>query len=86
MTTTIDTQGRIELGREVRERLGVQPGDDVVLEERGDEWVIKAAAKTGLCWVGNVLVHRGISLEPIEVTLEKMQQERMDQLWEGVPQ
>jgi len=48
------------LNPEVRERLGVQPGDKVVIEDRGGEWVLKAA-KTGLCWEGNVLVHRGES-------------------------
>jgi bifunctional DNA-binding transcriptional regulator/antitoxin component of YhaV-PrlF toxin-antitoxin module len=63
MNATIDQEGRIALGQEVQNQLGVQPGDDVLLENRGDEWVIKAAKPaTGLCREGNVLVHRGIAL------------------------
>ena len=63
MKATIDREGRIALAQEVQTQLGVQPGDEVLLEHRGDEWIIKAAkSATGLCLEGNVLVHRGIAL------------------------
>jgi bifunctional DNA-binding transcriptional regulator/antitoxin component of YhaV-PrlF toxin-antitoxin module len=63
MKATIDRDGRIALGPEVQSQLGVQPGDDVLLEKRGDEWIIKAAkSETGLCFEGNMLVHRGTAL------------------------
>ena len=82
MTTTIDSQGRIELGSEVRDRLGVHPGDDVTLEARGDEWIIKAAAKTGLGWEGNVLVHRGVSPPDFDIVafIETLRYERDDEV------
>ena len=63
MKATIDREGRIALAEEVQQRLGVHPGDDVVLETRGNELVVKAAnGKTGLSSEGNVLVHRGTAL------------------------
>ena len=63
MIATIDGEGRITLGEDVQKQLGVQPGDDVVLEARGTELVIKAAnGATGLCYEGGVLVHRGTAL------------------------
>ena len=63
MEATIDREGRIALDQEVQSQLGVQPGDDILLENRGDEWIIRSAKSTaGLCYEGNVLVHRGTAL------------------------
>jgi bifunctional DNA-binding transcriptional regulator/antitoxin component of YhaV-PrlF toxin-antitoxin module len=63
MKATIDGDGRIELGSELQSQLGVQPGDDVLLEKQGNEWVIKSAkSANGLCMEGNILVHRGTAL------------------------
>lgn len=63
MIATIDQEGRIVLGPELQTQLGVHPGDVVLLEQRDGEWIIKAAkAESGLCWEGNVLVHRGTPL------------------------
>ena len=86
MKATIDREGRIALAKELQAQLGVQPGDEVVLENRGDEWIIKATPKeSGLCYEGSVLVHRGTN------TAEKCQpgaerDERMEQLSQGLPQ
>jgi bifunctional DNA-binding transcriptional regulator/antitoxin component of YhaV-PrlF toxin-antitoxin module len=87
MKATIDRDGRITLGQEVQDRLGVQPGDDVLLENRGDEWVIKAAkSEIGLCFEGNVLVHRGVSAARKEEPLASVRDERFEQLCEGLLQ
>jgi bifunctional DNA-binding transcriptional regulator/antitoxin component of YhaV-PrlF toxin-antitoxin module len=85
MKTTIDREGRITLGKEVQTNLGVQPGDDVLLEQRGAELVIRAAKpQSGLSLEGNVLVHRGTcvaSTDPLTIDRD----ERFDQLTEGLP-
>ena len=87
MKTTIDREGRIALGQEVQKQLGVQPGDEVLLENRGDEWVIKPAnAATGLCYEGNVLVHRGSAKRSTADDLATVRDERFEQLSEGLPQ
>jgi AbrB family looped-hinge helix DNA binding protein len=71
MKTTIDAAGRILLPADLQTRLGVKPGDEIVLEERAGEWVIKPAnAATGLSWEGNVLVHRGSS--STDATVEEL--------------
>jgi len=85
MKATIDREGRIVLAKEVQAQLGVQPGDEVLLENRGDEWIIKATAgESGLCYEGNVLVHRG-KCTPKKCQLETERDERMDQLSQGLP-
>ena len=86
MKAIIDREGRIALAKEVQAQLGVQPGDEVVLENRGDEWIIKATVgEPGLCYEGNVLVHRGICT-PEKCQPEAEREERMDQLSQGLPQ
>jgi bifunctional DNA-binding transcriptional regulator/antitoxin component of YhaV-PrlF toxin-antitoxin module len=83
MHAIVDSEGKIALGPE----FGAKPGDEVVLEQRGDEWVIKVAGpQMGLCRKGSILVHYGTSSEPVEDALEKDRNERMDQLSEGLPQ
>lgn len=78
MKTIMDEVGRIQLPEDVRTHLGVKPGDEVVLEERAGEWVLKSAhAQTGLSWEGNVLVHRGLS--GTSVTIEELIDEDRDE-------
>jgi hypothetical protein len=76
MKTVLDDAGRIQLSQDVQARLGVRPGDEVVLEERAGEWVIRPAnATAGLSWEGNVLVHRGTSRTGAAV--EDLREERL---------
>jgi bifunctional DNA-binding transcriptional regulator/antitoxin component of YhaV-PrlF toxin-antitoxin module len=83
MKTTIDRDGRIALDKEVQTMLGVQPGDNVLLENRGDEWILKSLkSDTGLCLEGNVLVHRGVSSRPGIEPLATLRDARLDQLTE----
>ncbi len=82
MKATIDREGRIALAKELQAQLGLQPGDEVVLECHDGEWVIKAAgAEAGLCREGNVLVHRGAA--PRRVLNCAVRDERMEQLSRG---
>ena len=42
-------------GRELQNHLGVQPGDNIILEISGNEWIIKAAkTKAELCRAGDL--------------------------------
>jgi bifunctional DNA-binding transcriptional regulator/antitoxin component of YhaV-PrlF toxin-antitoxin module len=87
MKATIDPAGRITLGKDLQTHLGVQPGDEVLLENRGDEWFIKASKpNTGLCLEGNVLVHRGVHTPRNDDLLAVARDERHDQLCEGLRQ
>ena len=85
--TTIDRTGRIELGQDLQAHLGVQPGDEVILEARGNECVLKAAnPKTGLAREGNVLVHHGVSTISVGDAVSLFREERLGNLSEGLPQ
>jgi AbrB family looped-hinge helix DNA binding protein len=89
MKAIVDEAGRILLPEHVRSQLGVKPGDEVVLEERADEWVLKSAhAPTGLVWEGSVLVHKGTSMTgaTIQDLIEQSRDERFQQLTEGFRQ
>jgi uncharacterized protein with PhoU and TrkA domain len=82
MHATVDAERRIALGPEI----GAEPGDEVFLERRGDEWVLRVAKlPMGLCRDGDVLVHRGVSTKSAEEVLEETRNERFDQLSEGLP-
>ena len=85
MRATIDSEGKITLGRDLQRQLGVQPGDDVLFEKNGDEWIIKAVrSESGLCFEGNILVHRGVLAAPIAESLAAARDERFEQLSEGL--
>lgn len=87
MRATIDRKGRIVLGRELQSLLGVKPGDDVLVERSGEEWIIKPTKpESGLCLEGNVLVHRGILAASNNDPLADLRDERFEQLKEGLAQ
>ena len=52
---------------------------------RDDRITQATAAESGLCYEGNVLVHRGVCA-PINCQLEAERDERMEQLSQGLPQ
>jgi AbrB family looped-hinge helix DNA binding protein len=86
MKTVVDEGGRIQLPQDVQARLGVRPGDEVVLEERAGEWVLRPAnAVAGLSREGNVLVHKGASQTgaAVENLLGEARDERLGELAEG---
>ena len=87
MRATIDQEGRIALAPELQTQLGVHPGDEVVVEHHDGKWIIQAAtSETGLCFEGNVLVHRGVTPASCVDPLAIARNERCDQLGEGLPQ
>jgi hypothetical protein len=82
MHAIVDSECKITLSPE----LGVEPGDEVVLERRGDEWILRVEkVPAGLVKKGNILVHPGVATESIENAVERSREERLDQLSEGIP-
>jgi len=79
MKTVIDESGRIQLPENVRTQMGVKAGDEILLEERAGEWVLKSTnTGTGLSWEGKVLVHKGKSTVSgrIEGLIDQAREER----------
>jgi bifunctional DNA-binding transcriptional regulator/antitoxin component of YhaV-PrlF toxin-antitoxin module len=86
MKTIVDEIGRIQLPELVQAQLGLKPGDEVVLEQRAGEWVLKSAhTQTGLFWEGNVLVHKGMSMTnaTVEDSIDEDRNERFRHLTHG---
>ena len=89
MKTVIDASGCIRLPQDLQAQLGVKPGDEVILESRAGEWVIKSAqGESGLTWSGKVLVHRGTTVTDatVDQLLDELRDERFRQLSNGLPQ
>ena len=85
MKATLDQTGRIELPPIVQEQLAVKAGDQVLLENHGGHWVIRAARDlAGLSWRGNVLVHEGVCPQPVDQVLGQLREERFEHLSEGL--
>ncbi len=85
MKATIDSQGRIELPRDLQMQLGVRPGEEVTLESRWGECVITPTrAASGLSLEGNVLVHRAEAPSSSVAGLTNLREERFEQLVEGL--
>jgi AbrB family looped-hinge helix DNA binding protein len=86
MKAVMDKQGRIRLPRALKEQLGIQPGDEVQLEEQNGDWLLKAAKGSGgLQWKGNVLVHEGVSACSAENILQELREERNELQRQGNP-
>lgn len=74
--------------QDLQAQLGGKPGDEVVLEERAGEWVIKSAhAESGLGFEGNVLVHRGTTVTgaTVEELINEVRNEPFHHLADGSP-
>jgi hypothetical protein len=80
MRAIVDSERKIALSPE----LGVAPGDKIVFERRGDEWILRIEkVPEGLCREGNILVHPGVATESVEDAIEKDREERIRELSEG---
>ena len=89
MKTVIDASGCIQLPQDLQAQLGVKPGDEVILESRAGEWVIRSAqGESGLTWSGNVLVHGGTTVTDatVDELLDELRDERYRQLMHGLAQ
>jgi len=85
MKTILDDTGRIQLPECVRAELNVKSGDEVVFENHGGEWVLRAVRNpSGLCWKGNVLIHQGVCRQPADQILDQVREERVGHLSEGL--
>jgi len=49
-TTRLSSKGQVVLPRDIRDRLRLQPGEDLVVELRGDEVVLHRAPRSWAEW------------------------------------
>lgn len=80
MRVTVDVHRRIVLAPEI----GAEPGDEIVFEKRGDEWVLRIEKlEPGLEYRDGIVVHPGKCTEPLGDPVEKDREERLNQLSGG---
>lgn len=61
-STTLTTKGQVTIPKEIREALGLKPGDKVVFEKEGNKVVLKNP-KTLLDFRGYVKAEKRVSIE-----------------------
>lgn len=81
MKTTIDRFGRLVVPKELRERLGLRPGDEVEMEGHDQEIVLKPhVQELPLCLEKGVLVYCGKAAGDIEAGVRRVREERLTKL------
>jgi AbrB family looped-hinge helix DNA binding protein len=77
METVVDRFGRIVVPKKIRERLGLQPGAVLEIEESGDEIRLKPhRGEPAVRLKEGVLVFTGKALGDIEGAVRSMREER----------
>lgn len=81
MKTTIDKFGRLVVPKEIRDSLGLRPGDEVEVEGRAQEIVLKPSAQEApLCLEEGILVYCGNAAGDIEAGVRRLRAERIGKL------
>lgn len=76
MTYKVGAKGQVVLPKELRERHGIQPGDEVVFDERDDDIVVRrASSKADI--VRDLLGSLGPSdVDPLAVLMDEKRRDR----------
>ncbi len=75
-STSITVKGQVTIPKEIREALGLKPGDKVVFEKEGNTIVLKSA-KTLLDFRGYVKAKRYISTEEARKIIKQKRGEKI---------
>jgi AbrB family looped-hinge helix DNA binding protein len=67
LTAKVTSKGQITIPKEVRDKLGIQPGEDVGFESKGGIFYIKKTLKKSPFdrWVGRLKARRGQKTDEI---------------------
>jgi AbrB family looped-hinge helix DNA binding protein len=78
MKTTIDRFGRLVLPKQIRDRIGLKPGSEIVIEELEGEIVIRhSEQKTPLQYEDGILVFAGAAVGDLTESIRKHREERL---------
>lgn len=85
MKTTIDRFGRLVVPKELRERLGLRAGDEIEVDSRDQEIVLKPTAQEApLCVEEGVLVYCGRAAGDIVAVVKRQREQRLEDLWRTI--
>jgi AbrB family looped-hinge helix DNA binding protein len=78
MKTTIDRFGRLVLPKQIRDRIGLKPGSEIIIEELGSEIIIRhSEQKTPLQYEDGILIFAGTVVGDLTESIRKHREERL---------
>ena len=78
MKTTIDRFGRLVLPKQIRDRIGLKPGSEIIIEELGSEIIIRhSEQKTPLQYEDGILVFAGTAVGDLTESVRKHREEHL---------
>lgn len=84
MKTTLDRFGRVVVPKEIRDRLGLRPGAEIEIDEKGNEVVLKPVEQGPALMVKEgVLVYSGKAAGDIRGAVRAHREERVRKLSAG---
>ncbi len=84
MKTTLDRFGRVVVPKHIRDRLGLRPGTEIEIDEKGNEVVLKVVEhEPPLTLKGGILVYSGTAIGDIRGAVRTHREERMKKVAHG---
>ncbi len=84
MKTTLDRFGRVVVPKDIRDRLGLRPGAEIEIDEKGNEVVLKPVEhEPALMVKEGVLVYSGKAAGDIKGAVRAHREERMKKIATG---
>jgi AbrB family looped-hinge helix DNA binding protein len=84
MKTTLDRFGRVVVPKEIRDRLGLLPGTEIEIDEKGGEVVLKPAGYApSLTMKRGILVYSGTATGYIRGAVRAHREERLRKVASG---
>lgn len=78
MKTTLDRFGRVVVPKDIRDRLGLRPGAEIEIDEKGNEVVLKPIEhEASLMVKEGVLVYSGTATGDLRGTVRAHREERL---------
>jgi AbrB family looped-hinge helix DNA binding protein len=84
MKTTLDRFGRVVVPKDIRDRLGLQPGTEIEIDEKGNEVVIKPVEHEAPLMVKeDILVYSGKATRDIRDAVRAHREDRLRKIASG---
>ena len=84
MKTTLDRFGRVVVPKDIRDRLGLRPGAEIEIDEKGNEVVLKPVEHEPVLMVREgVLVYSGKATGDIRDAVRAHREERLSKIGSG---
>ncbi|MDH4163062.1 MAG: AbrB/MazE/SpoVT family DNA-binding domain-containing protein [Nitrospirota bacterium] len=84
MKTTVDRFGRVVVPKDIRDRLGLRPGSELEIDEKGNEIILKSAEREPALMVKEgILVYSGKATGDLVGAVRAHREERLKRTASG---